>query len=330
MFKYKLLFYTVIILLSSCATTTEHENIERLAEVVNQLSEETYVSGSRWSYSENDANHPYCYLIDSTSIDDLVLLTNHESAIVRYYSFIALSFRRYDKIDAIVLDHIDDTSEFMHSGGCVVYHISIADFMLDFGLGTLDQHQRDSLRDAIIFHHPNLETFDDIARTSEGHLPYYDHFKTLAQQEFRLSIIKAIASYQKEEDVHYLSTIMDSATDYQKHVIIQTFPHEHFKHHLEEKFIDVEQDSAYVPYEDYYFAIAAYQNNWAKTTLNKLIDTPRSTEYRNEQQLKYIMHATQKFDSLYYHDIRTTALQKLNGDRFGTRYFDFGFNVWWR
>ncbi|NOQ73628.1 MAG: hypothetical protein GQ574_16600 [Crocinitomix sp.] len=331
MFRSKHILYLLGLLIISCTAKNEADSSPRLKEIVSKLAEERSVYGSLWSYSEKDADHPFCYLIDSTSIDELVQLTDNESPIVQHYAFTALSFRRYEHIDAIVLKHIDDTATYIYSSGCVVGSQKIADFMLNFGLGTIGAPQLDSLRDAIIFNHPYLETFDDIAVSCEGYPPYYDRFKELAENDFNSALITAIATYKKEEDVDYLCMALDSFNnDYLTQKLIQIFPHERFKPHLEKTILKFEQDSSYSKENHFYYAVASYQNNWAKSSLNKLVNAARTSEYQHEYHLRKIMQATEKFDSIYYSNVRSKALEGLNGERSGTDYFEFSFRTWWR
>lgn len=72
---------------------------------------------------QKPSNQYFVYqdLVEDAKIDELVLLTNHISPLVRCCAFDALIERKYSNIDSIYFSHYKDNTIFQGEGGCEYY-----------------------------------------------------------------------------------------------------------------------------------------------------------------------------------------------------------------
>ena len=92
--------------------------------IVTALSKDTLMYG-------NSATNNFKKLLEVTSNEDLVYLTNYKKPIIRNYAFDGLEERNYPEIRNIFIQHINDTIEQVNiNAGCTTYPENVRTHML--------------------------------------------------------------------------------------------------------------------------------------------------------------------------------------------------------
>lgn len=71
------------------------------------------------------------YLYENAYIEELIELTEHPNGVVRGYSFWALAKLRSDRVEEVILDHIQDTDTISSQSGCMIFSYPLIDFMIE-------------------------------------------------------------------------------------------------------------------------------------------------------------------------------------------------------
>lgn len=148
-----------------------------------------------------DTTHPYFYLRDSTSLEDLRLLTGYPDELVKIYSFRALAEKKDTSLYRIITQHLSDTAEVEIRDYDYGWSSTVEDQLIRLGLRQLDRKQKDALRDSIILGHDSLNIISEILFNLKPLEKYYAKVKTLAEKNRCESAYIALAAYRKQEDI---------------------------------------------------------------------------------------------------------------------------------
>jgi hypothetical protein len=92
--------------------------------------------------------HPYLFLRDTASLEDLYKLMLDEHPYIRTYTFGALSFRNSAKLFPLIIDNLADTTQ-MEVAGCVFSSAYPADLMIEYEAAKLTKREKRKLVDLI-------------------------------------------------------------------------------------------------------------------------------------------------------------------------------------
>jgi hypothetical protein len=99
--------------------------------------------------------HPYLFLRDSATLDDLKSLLVSDHIYVRTYAFGALSYRKLGLFE-IIVDNLKDTTLINQTTQDSRYEVYPADLMIQYQVGTLSKKQKAILKDLILTKYKHL------------------------------------------------------------------------------------------------------------------------------------------------------------------------------
>ena len=122
---------------SSCKQTPQNKKIEDVEtiqpvidQIVNQIANYQTVDASGVGIAgvKTEQYERFEKLIKYAKLNELVTLTDHQSAAVRAYSFWALAKKHFPGLELIVKRHANDTESFRFFSGCILSDERVKDF----------------------------------------------------------------------------------------------------------------------------------------------------------------------------------------------------------
>jgi hypothetical protein len=200
------IIYIILILTTYIGCKNDpYKNLnERLllkVEEISKLDSYQIILNEYGNTNKKNLNHPYFYLLDSTKIEDLRLLTNYPVKLVRIYSLKALVEKKDASVFSVIISHLTDTSKVKVRDWDLIGSSTVADQMINLGLWRLDSTSRDSLRDLVFLKHNYLKSTTAILYNLKPIEEYYETTKKLAEKNYDESAYIALASYKRKVDI---------------------------------------------------------------------------------------------------------------------------------
>lgn len=262
------------------------ETVQRIIDINEVMGSSVGRGGQRPEQYDN-----FVDLKTAATTNELVALTEHDSAVVRCYAFWALTFRDSVELFPIVVNHLSDTTQVLTQFGCVGDAQRVADlfvFMATPGYFEADMRKLDSAQlrtlDSILIFCP-YDLFQrnmaiERAETSDA---FYNRLRELYLKEHSQYALVALAKYRKGQDVDLIlrNPLIVSKLDTvssQTYGAIVNFPHPRFFSLLSTDIQTVFQgDHRERKQASLYQAIAGYENEEAlallEAPLNGAVDS---------------------------------------------------------
>jgi hypothetical protein len=154
-----------------------------------------------------DTRHPYSFLRDTATVEDLKRLLNSDNVYIRVYSFGALVHRNYSDLFQIILDNLKDTTRIEQMTGDVGTFVTPSDMMLSYTVSSFDDDQKDLLKKLILTKHNHLETLKEILLFHKPSTDSYPFVKAIAKKgnTDKFGLI-ALSQYCRPEDIELIKT----------------------------------------------------------------------------------------------------------------------------
>ena len=281
----KILIALLILLIQLFVDTSfgESKISKDVIEIVKKIEEIDVLMGSAVGYSgKRPAQYEnFVALRNSATTNELVELTNHKNAVVRCYSFWALSYKENVDLFPIIINHISDEEEVKTQFGCIINMEKVGDFFIDIATpeyvdwnsNKLDSSQLKKLDNILIFSPNNLNATLEALRRAEPIERIYERIRELAIKGKNQEAVVVLAKYQKEQDIKVILNNKDETGKRENGLFftyraISYFPHQDFIPFLEKNLRDAMETSGWRnEYYELYNAIARYQNEDAKRLL---------------------------------------------------------------
>lgn len=327
--KYQL-FYTIIIVMffSSCNETkssfseTLNERITEIEALRAYNSFVTYFPDSvqvHFFYDREKPNyHPYRYLRDTATTEDLLKLTDFKNPFVKLYAFSALEKRNYSGLFPIILKHLNDTTEFYVYSDDTEWNTTTIDMMIYYAQEKLTSSEKDTLKHLIITEHSNIRHIYDIFLFFVPNEDYYSIVRNKAKKEQDVYSLIALSTYQKEEDVSIIIKGFDEiGYGYGTFIFfkaIENFADDEFLPKLIEYAESIKENSNSTDsFKYYYYALAKYQN---EETLRILSQMTNRVYYGSDgfwhHNLILIYKALKKYECSKYENLMTEIFNTLS------------------
>ena len=211
-------------ILVGCSTITsesmnvseENETVEtaipqrkELQEIIDNMVEYGVYTGSAVGYAGNKPEQwdNFTALMNTANIEELKILTDHESPVVRSYAFKALCLKSDTTQLEILLNHLHDTSFVDTQFGCMANSELVGDLFLDEYEWMImrDENTYESKKseiDSILIFTPGIKLYsrngilDDLELSDS----FYPRLKEILVEEREPEALIAISKYQKQED----------------------------------------------------------------------------------------------------------------------------------
>lgn len=251
----------------------------RIAEINEVMGGAVGYGGERPEQYDN-----FTSLRETASQQELEELTNHPNAVVRCYSFWALSYHSEADLFSIAVDHINDTTQVETLFGCLGGYEMVGDFFIniitpgyiDLKVQKMDSAQMHQL-DSILIYTPNeLYTTDQALNRIESTEAIYPRIRELVVEEQNQTALVKLASYQREEDIELIlnnrqEDEKEESGYFYTYKAIAAFPHPRFFPLLEKNLYKTLDNKRYSgEWRMLYRAIASYKNEKA----NQLLKVP--------------------------------------------------------
>ena len=270
----------------------------------------------------SDQYERYARLKKELSNDQLVELTNHSNAVVRCYSFWALTDRKEDDLFEILVNRIDDTATVYKQFADVVDHTTVADFCIDLltrdfiftadyyreNNSQLTLEEKEVLDSLVIFSSTNLRYLNRILDNYEPDPKLYSQVRDLAALG-NLHAFPALARHQNEEDIDLILSLdkVKRGTNMYPHPLeklfqsIEEFPDAKFLDYLNEFGEEISDQRGWSHTWIYFYrAVATYKSKAALAILSRpyQLDKPISRYH-----LRFINNALGKYPDPIYEDL---------------------------
>jgi hypothetical protein len=93
--------------------------------------------------------HPYLYLRDTATVNDLRKLMLDSHPYVRCYAFGALSFRKTDNLFDVIVDNLKDSTKIVEYSGDAGLNAYPADLMIEYEVDRFNEIEKKNLRTLI-------------------------------------------------------------------------------------------------------------------------------------------------------------------------------------
>ena len=236
--KMKLILTICLLLINQSILGQKKEIDKKVERIVEEIAEaRLYVSKEKaWVGGITEQWARFEKLKNRASDDELIILTNHESAVVKCYSFMALVERKHELTFQILIAHILDQQKIHRSIGCVFDEMTIGQFYLNTATPNvrelsgyeLNENQKNTMVNLDLFKTDksfeensillantidSLMLFDQnlgypysskLMKRIEPKASYYERIKEVYTQKRERDCLTAIAKYKKQEDISLL------------------------------------------------------------------------------------------------------------------------------
>jgi len=254
----------------------------------------------------NDFEAEIAFLKDSCSTNQLNVLINHPTPIIRAFTYLAILERKDIRFFPILFNKLNDTTQLMwwyfDDAGRTT---TLADFFISNSINRLDSIEKVLLSHSIITQHQNLQYFNWVLEDIEPQEKYYSLIKKHArkQQEScnQERIIYALSKFKKESDLPFIKKLISSSEcDYLLFNIIENWPDERYfdilQHHFDTTILHKKQ-FGYNDIEEFSYVVACYKNEKSLAILEQLIQNSTYKEvYYEEWNKTFVFKAIR-----YYH-----------------------------
>lgn len=330
--KYKLIYIILIAnLIVSCNATKSSIDInktlnEKITEIQALQNYEFFVTHFPDSIQASFYNrinqkltyHPYRYLRDTATIEELLKLTEWDSPFVRLYAFSSLEKRNYNGLYQIILEHLNDTTEFYVRSDDHGWNSTTIDMMIYYAQKKLKRYEKDTLKHLIITEYSNIGWLDDIFLFFTPNEDYYNIVRKKATKKQDVYSLIALSTYQKEKDVSIIMHGFDNI-EYERGVFIffkaiENFPSDKFLPKLIKYAENIKENSSVMDtYTYYYYALAKYQNEEAFRILSQMTNRKYySSDGYWYSNLIHIYKALKKYECDKYENLSADILNTLN------------------
>ncbi|GEM_PF-4173427 len=328
--KYSL-YHTIIltIIFISCNETKSSFDKtlnERITEIETLQDYEYFVTyfpdsiQARYYRNENPklTYHPYRYLRDTATVEELLILTDWNNPFVRLYAFSSLEKRDYSGLYQIILDHLCDTTEFYVLSDDHGWFSTTIDMMLHYAQNKLTRYEKDTLKHLIITEHSKIGRIDDIFFFFTPNEDYYDIVRDKTKKDQDVYSLIALSTYQKEQDIPIIIKGFDK-NEIERGVFIyfkaiENFTHNKFLPKLIKYSENIKENSPVMDdYMYYYYALAKYQN---EDTFKILSQMTNRVYYSSDgywySNLVQIYKALKKYESDEYQHLMADISNTLH------------------
>ena len=330
--KYKLIYIILIAnIFVSCNATkssidinkTLNEKITEIEALQNYEFFVTHFPDSIQARFYNRINqkltyHPYRYLRDTATIEELLKLTEWSNPFVRLYAFSSLEKREYNGLFQIILEHLNDTTEFYVRSDDHGWNSTTIDMMIYYAQKKLTNYEKDTLKHLIITEYSNIGWLDDIFLFFNPNEDYYNIVRNKAKKEQNVYSLIALSTYQKEKDISIIMQGFDNI-EYERGVFIffkaiENFPSDEFLPKLIKFAQNIKENSSVMDtYTYYYYALAKYQNKESLRILSKMTNRIYySSDGYWYSNLIHIYKALEKYKCAKYKNLSAEILNTLN------------------
>jgi hypothetical protein len=172
------------------------------------------------------------------TIDQLVALTDHKNSAVRCYAFQALATKRSDKVFAVLLKHLNDTSVVETQSGCIGMTQLTGDYFVDvvtpnyveIDIYKLNKAEKKTLDSVLLYDKSiKLSAKSAVLETLKPTLGNYARIRELVKDDRNESALRALAKYQKQTDKELIASFFkDDDTQSSALYAVREFPDDYF------------------------------------------------------------------------------------------------------
>ena len=219
----------------------------------------------------------------NTSLEELIVLTNHPNGVVRTYALWAMACKKDTDIFSIVKNHITDDEIIESQFGCVRSREAVGDLMLEL----VTQEYPDPLTkklttaenkilDSLLIYAPNrLRARNRAIANAKPTYKFYFRARTLYVTEHNQEALVAMSKFKRESDVKFILANEDTAASspneryFYTYQAMANFPRAEYFPFLKANLHKTASKVAFSnEWSELYRAIAAQKNKAAVSLLN--------------------------------------------------------------
>lgn len=287
----------------------------RVKHIANKIDQYGTLTGSAVGYSARKPEQwdNFMDLKNTASDQELIVLTNHPSTVVRCYAFDLLRKKRHKKVLEILKNHLKDTSFVFTQFGCIGGGSRVSDYMLrsvnpfsgeNIYITDLERKEIDSL---IIFDNNISNNYkDQILEDINPEPKLYKKIKELAESGNKSAIV-GLAKFNRKEDIELIKSLLkNKRTDIQTFGLkaIINYPSAQFLSDLKEiqsKEIKKTGSFDYILMRYLYQAIVQYKNETSREIIENSITSV--TESAKTYHYEYIWLALRMYPHPKYNGL---------------------------
>jgi hypothetical protein len=253
------------------------------------------------------------------TIEELKILTNDNSPVVRCYAFWALADKRDTSVFGILLNHLTDTVRvetlFADVGGLPM----VADFFLNLAARkylfaedylienkfTLDSNQTRILDSILIFNSNNLEYTKRMLLRINPPDTYYDALQTSTMVGNPYAMV-ALSRFKEERDINTIIRHWPTDNDILL-LAIEKNPNDRYKILMEQASDSIKNHSRMFYEADYtfYLALSEFDTEFSLPLIQEHLNYPEEYDFDRKNKLNYLFLSMSKakkpaYDSLLF------------------------------
>ena len=305
------------------AVVSKLDTVPNLKRIVAGIEKGNRVESSNIGYGGSPSKQwdKYKQIKKIATIDQLVALTDHKNSAVRCYAFQALATKCSDKVFAVLLKHLNDTSAVETLSGCIGMTQLTGDYFVDvvtpnyveIDIYKLNKAEKKTL-DSVLLNDKSikLSAKSAVLETLKPTFNNYARVRELVKDDRNESALRALAKYQRQTDKDLIASFFkDDDTQSSALYAVREFPDDYFFPFVEKVFEqEWKQDHYDSPkWRICFQALAKYP---IPETMALFERTIKSTDkFRYETLGKYLLVAITKYPYKLFDPIKLKI--KLSG-----------------
>ncbi|MBL0740718.1 hypothetical protein [Chryseolinea lacunae] len=257
-------------------------------------------------------DYPLTLLREKLTIEELVELTNHNSPIVRWYGFKALTQRSENAAFQVITSHLQDTIQISTYSSCLERDEFVGDYFLDVFRGheaiSHDSLHSNTLDSLLIFTPNKLEARNWAIRRAGKKLKYYSKIREVAITDRLAGAVIALANFKRAEDADIIMEMKVTGEPFRHYPLATTFfaiskfPHPKFLPFLEDHLQQIMSKPPGVESSFFYQAISNYNNKQGGVLLARGFQI--NDKALRSKHLEELSRALTKNSNPIYKDLR--------------------------
>jgi hypothetical protein len=302
-------------------------------QIIAKIEKENILMGSAFGYAgiRPKQYKNFIKLQRVATNSELQELTNHPNAVVRCYSFWALTYDTSINLLPIIIKHIPDEENVSTMFGCIVSGEKVGDFFISLtALQHVDLNSKKltpaeyNYLDSVLIYTPNkLYAKENAINRAKLNDISYQKIRELVLRENNQSALVTLAKFKREQDIQLILDNKLKGERYDQlfftYKAISEFPDNAFLPLLKNSlYTAIDKGAWSTEWKELYKAIASFKNDTALLLL-KVPFTQTKHENIRQYHIDFIFEAIQEFYNTVYDELLWTMWE--NEKKINTKVF---------